>query len=153
MSDEVDFSLALEEARRSADILNDELPLLRNRATQLLSVSGLTAGFLGGFAFSRDVPMSFWDWLAIATFVVTAGLCLALLRPRRFYMSIKPGELIKWAETPGVSAQDMKRDLALHMGKKYEINRERLDSLSKLYTASIIALLIQIVIFVINIWR
>jgi len=68
-------------------------------------------------------------------------------------MSIKSTELIKWAETPGVSESDMARDLALHMSAKYEITRAHLDSLSKLYTGAIIALLVQITFFVINIWR
>jgi hypothetical protein len=129
------------------------LPALRNRATQLLGVSGLAASFLGGIAHpATGQPLGVWGWFAVAVFVVTAGLCLWLLWPRRFFRAPKSSALVSWAETPDVSRADMDRDLALYVGQKYAVNRKRMDRLSNFYSAAVVALLIEIAAFVIDLW-
>lgn len=153
VAEEPDFSLALEEARRTFDALSDELPALRNRATQLLGVSGLAATFLGGLSrMPAGQPIGLWGWVAVVAFVVTAAMCLRLLWPGWFHRGPTPSELVKWAETPGASLPEMQRAMALHMQKKYGENRKKLDGLSRWYSATVVALFVEISAFVINLW-
>lgn len=152
MAENADFSLALEEARRAFDALSDELPALRNRATQLLGVSGLAASFLGGLArVPASQPIGAWGWVAVLAFVATAAMCLRLLWPGRFHRGPQPSLLVDWAES-GAPLPEMQRDLALHMQSKYKENRNNLDALSRLYSATVIALLVEITAFVIDLW-
>ena len=152
MAAEPDFSLALEEARRSFDALSDELPALRNRAAQLLGVSGLAASFLGGLArVPSGQPIGVWGWVAVLAFITTAALCLRLLWPARFHRGPTPSALVAWAEE-GDSLAEMQRNLALHMQRKYEENRDKLDGLSRWYSATVVGLLVEISAFVIDLW-
>lgn len=152
MAEDADFSLALEEARRAFDALSDELPALRNRATQLLGVSGLAASFLGGLArVPASQPIGAWGWVAVLAFVATAAMCLRLLWPGRFHRGPRPSLLVGWAES-GAPLTEMQRDLALHMQSKYKENRSKLDALSRWYSATVIALLAEITAFVIDLW-
>lgn len=148
-----DYTLALEEARRSFDALSDELPALRTRTTQVLGLAGLAASFIGGLALRTDRGMNTWGWVAIAAFVVTAGLCAALLWPRRLYGPPDPAKLVEWAERSDTTMADMTRDLALHYSEKYDLNRDRLDRLSTIFCCVVIATCVEVVVFVVALWR
>lgn len=148
-----DFSLALEEARRTFDALSAELPALRSRATQVLGVGGLAASFLGGIALRGEQRLGSWGWVAVAAFTATAVLCLVILWPRRFYASPQPAQLVEWAERPDATTVEMTRDLALHMGEKYDANRTQLDRLSRFYCGAVVTLCAEIAAFIIDLWR
>ena len=60
-----------------------------------------------------------------------------------------PGQL---GETPNVSRADIDRYLAVYMGQKFEVSRKRMDRLSNIYSATVVALLIEIAAFVIDLW-
>jgi len=147
-----DFTLALDEARRSFDALSDELPAIRTRATQILGVGGLAASFLGGLALRSGQQLGPWGWVAVAAFTVTAVLCGILLWPRRLYASLEPAILVEWAERPDAAVADMTRDLALYMGQKYDANRKTLNRLSWLYCAAVIIVCVEIAAFIIDLW-
>lgn len=152
MAADPDFSLALEEARRSFDALADELPALRNRAAQLLGVSGLAASFLGGLVrVPSGQPIGAWGWAAVIAFVVTVGLCLRLLLPVWLHRGPTPSRLVAWAEE-GDSLAEMQRNLALHMQKKYAENRITLDRLSRRYSVAVIGLVVEVAAFVVDVW-
>jgi len=55
-------------------------------------------------------------------------------------------------ETPNVSRADIDRYLAVYMGQKFEVSRKRMDRLSNIYSATVVALLIEIAAFVIDLW-
>lgn len=152
MAADPDFSLALEEARRSFDALSDELPALRNRAAQLLGVSGLAASFLGGLTrVPAGQPIGVWGWVAVVAFVATAAMCLRLLWPVWFHRGPAPAALVEWA-AEGDCLPEMQRNLALHMQRKYRENRDKLDGLSRWYSATVVGLLVEISAFVIDLW-
>ena len=148
-----DYSLALEEARRAFDALAEELAGLRNRSTQILSVSGLVAAFLGGLTLDKDRPVGTWGGLDVGAFVVMVCLTMVILWPRRLYASIDPTTLVTWAEIPANSRSVMDRDLALHLGEKYEANRRTIDQLTWVYCGVVATLLVEIISFVLTLWN
>ena len=150
-SDPHRYTLALEEARRGFDQLGGELSRVRDRASAALGIGGLAASFLGGLAIRDGAVLSLWTWLSIGAFVALAALCFAILWPRRFRTSQDPAMLVGWAETDGVTIDDMERDLALHMGADYDSNREILDRLMWLYCGVVVALMVEISALVLDI--
>lgn len=140
----VDYALALEEARRDFDALSAELPALRSRAIQTAGIGGLALSFLGGLAIRTGEPLSGWAYVAVAAFVVMTTLCLVILWPRRLYSSVDPAVLVEWAERADATSENMRRDLALQMGLKYEHNRVKIDRLSWMGCAIVVALFVQI---------
>jgi len=148
-----DYSLALEEARRGFDATSNELPALRTRATQLLAVSGLAASFVGGLVGDTGRQSLSWvNWAALGSFVITAGLCLVLLWPRKFYDAPKPPQLVAWAETPDITLETMQKQLAESMSEKNDVNRKRLDRLFRYYSWTVVALSIEIIMLVLTVW-
>lgn len=149
---EPDYALALEEARRSFDALNVELPAVRARATQILGLAGLAASFLGGLALRPGQGMSAWSWTAVISFLATAVLTAVILWPRRLYASQEPAILVSWAEQGDVSCAEMTRDLALRYGEKYDFNRSVIDRLSRFYCVAAVTVCLQVLALVLDVW-
>lgn len=138
------YALALEEARRGFDQLAAEVSLTRDRAVSMVGLGGLAAAFLGGLSIRDGADVSRWTWLAVVAFVAMAVCAAFVLYPRRFHFSQHPGELVSWVEEHGASADDVERDLALWLGKKYDENRSIVDRLGRFHYAITIAFLVEI---------
>jgi hypothetical protein len=147
---ETSYALALEEARRGFDQLAADVTMVRDRTVSTLGMGGLAASFVGGLAIRGGSDVSGWTWLAVTAFTTLAVLSVIVLWPRRFHVSQDPGKLVAWAEENGASAADMERDLALWLGKKYDENRPKVDWLGVIYTAAMVAFLIEIAALVLD---
>lgn len=145
------FALALEEARRGFDGLNDEFARVRARAASTLSIGGLSATFLGGLALrDKEAALSLWTGLAVVAFVALAATNVYVLWPRMMYSAIDPEKLIGWAlgDADGGTAR-MKEGwqtmyLARAIGEGYNRNLPRVRLLGKAYTWGIAALTLEI---------
>jgi hypothetical protein len=67
------------------------------------------------------------------------------------YVSVEPWRLVEWVEK-GESEPNMKRDLALHMGQKYDENRRLLDKLALVHGGATVSLVIEVAAFMIDLW-
>ena len=152
-SPEPSYTLALEEARRGFDQLAAEVSDVRNRAVSLLGMGGLAASFLGGLTLRDEEAVTGWAWLAIAAFVVLAVICAMVFWRRRVHVSQHPTVLVQWTEHHGASRDEMERDLALWLGKKYDDNRVSVDRLGRLLGAATVAFLIEIVALLLDLVR
>jgi hypothetical protein len=152
MDDDVpSFTLALEEARRGFDELNEEFARIRARTALTLSLGGLSATFLGGLALrDKEATLSVWTALAVVAFVGLAGINVYVLWPRKMWSTIDPAKLIGWAL--GDTAQGVARMkegwqtmyLAKHIGEGYDRNLPTVRRLGKAYTWGIVALTLEI---------
>lgn len=138
------YVLALEEARRGMDQQVADLSGVRDRAATVLGIGGLSASFMGGFAWREDASPSRWIWAAVPAFVLVAVLYVIILWPRRFPVTEKPVELVRWEETEGATVDGMNRNLALYMGRMYDNNRATLNLLMRLYCGAVAAVLVEI---------
>jgi hypothetical protein len=84
--------------------------------------------------------------------VAVALLCFAILWPRRFRTSQDPAILVGWAETKAATVDDMERDLALRLAEQYDPNARILDRLMWLYCGVVVALIVEILALVLDIW-
>jgi hypothetical protein len=141
---EPSYILALEEARRGFDQLAGEIDVIRNRAVSTLGMGGLAASLLGGLSIRDGVDLTGWTGAAVAAFVVLAALCVATLWPRRFHVTLHPGELVAWVEEDKGSSSETERDLALWLRKKYDQNRPKVDHIGWLSTAASAAFLVEV---------
>ena len=146
-----DFTLALEEARRGFDELNQELARIRTRAASALSAGSLSAAFLGGLTLRNPTDaLSPWTFLAIAAFVLLALSNAVVLWPRSVWASVDPEKLISWAlGDQATGRQPMTRVamdmyLARFMGRKYNENSRTVTTLSWVYSAGVVALSLEI---------
>ena len=152
-STEPSYTLALEEARRGFDQLAAEVSDVRSRAVSLLGMGGLAASFLAGLTLRDEETLTGWAWLAVAAFVVLAVLCALVFWRRHFHVSQHPAVLVQWAEHHMASRDEMERDLALWLGKKYDENRVSVDRLGRLLTVATVAFLIEIVALLVDLVR
>jgi hypothetical protein len=146
------YLLALEEARRGMDQQVADLSGVRDRAVTVLGIGGLAASFMGGLALKEDSSMGGWTWVVVIAFVLVAGLCVYTLWPRHFPVTQNPSKLVLKEETSGMTAEDMTRDLAIHIGRLYDDNRATLDRLMRFYCGAIVALLVEITALILNLW-
>jgi len=138
--------LMLEEARRNLGRQEGNLESLRTRATAVLSISAVIFAILG----ERQVgELGAWAILALASFVLSAGLAVYILYPRPFDFGVKVqswmGELDRRTADPDVAAWDTAASLA---GMQVA-NKNTLWILTQFYAASCAFLVAQVVFWVI----
>lgn len=73
--------LALDEAVRALNAQAEALAGLRQRAGTLLAATALATSFFGGQAFENNRQLGVIGWVAVAAFVVSAGLTILVLFP------------------------------------------------------------------------
>ncbi len=151
-SQERDYTLALEEARRGFDQQFGEVTNVRNRAASLLGMGGLAASFLSSLALRDGAPRSWFTGLAIGAFATLAVLAALVLWRRRFYVSQRPETLVQWVEDVGASKGEMTRDLALWLGRKYEENRKKIDRMGWLLSGCIVAFVVEVTALLLDQW-
>jgi hypothetical protein len=152
VTDDPDFTLAVEEARRNFDSLNTRLADLRNRSLQLVTVGGLLATFVGGLSALRSNGLSVWDAVALMAFALIVIICLIIWWPRKLQTSQTPSILVEWAETPSITRQSMNRDLALHLGDHYKANRKVIDRMQNWFCVALLLLIGEVVCLAVGLW-
>ena len=111
MSQELLYKVAYDESVRALSEQQVTIDSLRARAGLLFSAAAVTTSFLGAEAL-RGSSLGFSSWLALFSFLAMAATSLAILWPR------------KWEV-----AEDLHRDLSLHMHRSYLKNHEGLEQL------------------------
>ena len=137
------YELALDEARRALDKQASDLMSLRERSSGLVGIGGLAAAFLGGLAIRNEEPLSAWTVAGAASFATLLVIAVVALWPRQFVFTQHADQLVTWADE-GDDPADMDRNLALHMTNHFDANATRLDRLTRLYTAGLVILVLEI---------
>jgi hypothetical protein len=146
------YLLAYEEAKRALDEQEQAVGELRSRAGQLIAAAAITTSFFGGQALHRHVHTL--GWVAIACFVSLSLSVLVILWPRRDWeFSLSPAKFIStYIEPPEGDPLDLPmihRDLALHMGRSANLNRDQLRWLTGAFRLGAILLVAEVVAWVI----
>jgi hypothetical protein len=143
-------ALAYEAAIRSLDQQAAVVDNLRSRAGILLSAASIATGFLARIALADDRSLSTWGWLAGGAFVALVGLCVSVLWVRNEWkFSPHPKKLVgHYVDPEGVTLARAQRNLALHMGRAWDTNREKLRWMFWLFMAACFLLGIEIAFWI-----
>jgi hypothetical protein len=145
-------AIAYDEALRLIAGQESALDNLRARAGTVLTVASISTSFLGAQALRQPKPFDDgWTQVAILSFVALAALSLVLLLPYKwvgFYRSPKiiVADYIE-AEDPvkPFSTSEMRRDLALHIEKKFEKHSTRMAWLFVAFALSCALVIVETV--------
>lgn len=146
------YKVAYDEAVRALSDQRLEIDSVHSRTGLLLSVTAVATSFLGARALEGD-SLSPMSWLALACFVVTALVSLAVLLPSQEEFSADAREVIEtYIEAPQpVSIEGLHRDLALHMHDSYARNLEVLGRLATLFQMACGLLIVEMIFWVLSI--
>lgn len=139
--------LAYEEAKRAIDRQSSSLDGLRGRAGILLAAISLSTSFFGGLALGED-DLSRWAIavavLAIVSFVVAAGACVAVLWPRaEWAFNLSAKRIIRQLDETRPDEATAYRELALRLEVNHRANETRLEVLFRLFRTACVALAIE----------
>ena len=147
------YALAYREARRELEDQERFAVELRARAGALIAAAAIATSFFGGQTLAtHDVGAS--GWVAISCFVLLGFAVLVMLWPRRDWaFSLGPEDFIATYLEP-VDGEPMQlhlveRDLALHMDRSIELNREQLYALVTIFRFGALLLVIEVLAWVV----
>lgn len=146
------YALAWSEALRSIQQQQALLESIRSRTATLISAAAISTSFLGGVAFD-DRRVGPPGLVAVVLFAVASGLYVWILLPRPGWKWVNtPQQLMdKYVEAENpCSIDEMHRDLALHLGKNHEENRNKLTWLMAQYSVASIFLAAEIVAWLVE---
>jgi hypothetical protein len=146
------YKVAYDEAVRALSDQRLEVDGVHSRTGLLLSVATVVTSFLGARTLESG-SLSPISWLALASFIATALVSLAVLLPSQEEFSADAREVIEtYIETPHpVSIEGLHRDLALHMHGSYARNLEVLGRLATLFQTACGLLIAEMIFWVLSI--
>lgn len=146
------YKVAYDEAVRALSDQRLEIDSIHSRTGLLLSVAAVATSFLGSRALDGG-SLSAISWLALASFIATALVSLAILRSFRGEFSTDVSHLIAiYSETSEpVPIERLYRDLALHMHGSHVRNLERLDRLEMFFQIASGLLVTEVILWSISI--
>lgn len=151
MTGESGFAVALEEARRTIDQQKDDLKSLRDRASALLAVAGLSASLIGGLPIgSTTGSRSGWTFAGVIAFVLLALVTLAMTYPYALVFSQDAKLIVSWVEKYGASHDEVNRDLALHLMTHFWRNRRALRWVRRAYQVAVGLLMAEILMLILD---
>ena len=142
------YTLALDEAWRGLNRLDDELTRVRDRASRLLTIGALAASFLGGLSLRNNANLTVATWLGIVALCAVMVLSAVVLFPRKLYSTVDPDDLVYWGDDSSMTVDDMRRNLAIYLTGKYPHNRQVVETLTWLTVVAGIAMLVEVGAFV-----
>ncbi len=147
------YELAYEEARRALEEQERAVVELRSRAGQLIAAAAITTSFFGGQALHGRIHP--FGWVAIACFVALSLSVLIILWPRRDWeFVLSPAQFIGTYIEPEkgepLELPAVHRDLALHMGRSAELNRNQFRWLTTAFRVGAILLVGEVVAWVVT---
>jgi hypothetical protein len=147
------YALAYREARRELEDQERFVVELRARAGALIAAAAIATSFFGGQTLAKhDVGTA--GWVAIGCFVLLGFAVLVMLWPNRDWVfSLGPEDFIATYLEP-VDGEPMElhlveRDLALHMDRGIELNREQLYALVTIFRFGALLLVIEVLAWVV----
>jgi hypothetical protein len=95
-----DYSLALEEARRTLDHQRDDLKAIRDRAVAILGIASVSASVAGGLSTTKagHSGVSGWAYAAGGCLVLVIGVTLLIAWPRNVVFNQNGAKIIKWID-------------------------------------------------------
>lgn len=149
------YSVAYEGALRSLSQQEASLASLHSRAGTLISAIAISTSFLGAQAL-RDGDFTCWTVAALAAFTLAILCCMVVLWPRkdRWIFRIDPATLAqRMADQPKVELSGWYRGLSEEIGKALDTNDESLKSLYYWFEAASALLLLEILFWILDLWR
>ena len=146
------YKVAYDEAVRALSDQRLEIDSVHSRTGLLLSVAAVATSFLGAQALEPG-SLSAISWSALASFVATALVSLAILRSFRGEFSADVSRLLAiYPETSEpVSIERLYLDLALHMHGSYFRNLRRLDRLEMFFQIASGFLIAEVILWAVSI--
>jgi hypothetical protein len=144
------YVLALEQARRNLDRQADDLKDIRGRATTILGVAALSITLIGGLALRDKGELRWTSYAALFVFTLVALLALFITFPRTFAFAYDADGMLKWIKEEQASINRMTRQLAIHLQKNYRCNRKAMESMRRLYSFAVVALIIEIALLLLD---
>jgi hypothetical protein len=134
------YALAYREAMRGLEDQERSAVELRTRAGALIAAAAIATSFLG--------------WVAIGCFVLLGVVVLVMLWPRRDWaFSLAPEDFIAMYLEPSdgepLELHLIERDLALHMGRSIEFNRDQLNALVTVFRVGALLLVTEMLAWVV----
>lgn len=122
--------IAYREAMRSLDGQAQDLSSVRGHLSIVVTAAGIAAAFLGAQADGHGPAF----WVAAVAFVLIAVLTVLVYRPVDFPWGFGGHQLVaEYVDpVPQPDAEFVMRELAIHAGDDYQINKKTLDRLWKL---------------------
>jgi len=148
--DDQRYELALTEARRGIDGQREDLAGVRDRASGLLAVAGLSAAFIGGLSIRDGADLSNWTIVAAVAFTGLVVVASFVLWPRKFTFALNAEILVAWANQEAATTSEMDRRLAEHLTNHYDKNEKAVRWLFRAYTAGIVLLAVEIAALLID---
>ena len=143
------YALAYREARMGLEDQERSVVELRARAGALIAAAAITTSFFGGQTLAKhDIGAA--AWIAIVCFVLLGFAVLGVLWPRRDWeFSLAPDQFIATylepTEGEPLALHLIERDLALHMGRSAELNRDQLGALMGVFRVGAALLMVEVV--------
>jgi len=154
------YKIAYEQGFSGLGLQNSDLAAIRQRATALISISGLAASLLGREALEVPSGNAWWlnigsyEWVALASLCVSVVCTIEILRPRGGWVShVAPLKIVSQF-AHGEMASDLSttyRTLAEFSHQNFEKNKTILKTLYRWFNISLIALVLQIIFWMMSI--
>jgi hypothetical protein len=144
------YVLALEQARRNLDRQADFLKEIRGRATALLGFAGVAVTLIFGLALRGNAALGGLSWAALAAFAVLAAMVFIISWPRGVTFIFDAEGILGWAEVDKADIDGMNYQLVRDMHWAYGHNNIVLDRFTNLYSASVIVLVIEVILLVLD---
>lgn len=132
---------------------------LRTRAGTVLAAAALVSSFLGGQALRESTHLELLSLTtaAICAFALSALLALLILWPFEFRFSLSARALLGAAaehEVEGeTSVGELRRALALQLEWRYDDNARKIRWLLWAFEAAIVALVLEVGVWLVILWR
>ncbi|GAA4760215.1 hypothetical protein GCM10023350_53070 [Nocardioides endophyticus] len=139
------YDLALEEARRELSRQSADLSSLRDRSVTLLGIGGTLASILGGLAIRDGREISPFTVAAVGAFCALSTVTVVVLWPRKVEFGQNPSMIIKAADVPGATTDDLVKHLAEQMNAQYGINKPKVDDLVWWYCGAVVLFVVEVV--------
>jgi hypothetical protein len=152
-----------DEAVRNTTDQQATLEALRGRAGTLLSTAALASSFLGGLTLVapaiseagsfRGARIGGFAWAAIAAFGIVALVALLILWPWTWRFTMDPVMFVTAARTDGLGVDELKWQLATYHESNWDLNDRKLGRLFHLFQVGVLALVAEVLFWVLEIRR
>jgi hypothetical protein len=158
------YEIAYDAATRAVADQRARLNDVRGRAATLLSAAAIVTSFIGARALDdqrvlasgeaiTDRSLQGWEIAGIAAFIALAAMTIAVLLPwSGWTFRLGARNLVRdYADGPdAATADEMQRDLALHLDGHYDRNEARMERLFWAFRIAAVLLAFEVVAWLID---
>jgi hypothetical protein len=151
-----DYSIALEEARRTLDHQRDDLKSIRDRAVAVLGIASVSASVAGGLSTTTTSKpgISGWAYAAGGFLALVIVVTLLIAWPRKVVFNQNGTKIIKYIDLDKPNPQsNVQRNLAIYMQRQYDRNAVLLEWMLWGLRLDIVLLAVQLGLLGVDLWR